>query len=778
MKMAFFKISILLVLISSFSLVNSEAKEFKNYKEFYDALENLQVDTEHAYKVSDIVMMQDAGTTVLDSGVIYFMQDIGDGKHIAIFSGAGSFEVMPSIKVERINAIRTFNKEYYSTTFEDACFVFDDDFFESVSSSSIKTSVPDPDDVQSLYTDAWKSFTMPTYEHVYDGLVHAILEKGNSDFSFSEFLVGVTDHYAWVINPMDKEECSLYMVNDGVGNSEHDMKLIFTFDKQEDLQLSELERSKSKQKFIVNDIDVDIDFYRDKNFYSTATLKLQALEDFQWASFSTNDEYDVLSVKDGNGKDIGFYHQKPTISDKVWINFPEKLKAGETASLTFRQKCNLFGVDAIRRSNLYPVDNNFYDKKKFHLKVKSTTNKELFAFGNKVFEEEDGNGSVITKWEYPDSLYQIGIILNNYRETEIDPGYGPKEVTFKYNSVANLDMLEDNYILAYRYLSSIFGPLPDQELFIYELPEEINRSVTIFERYTGFDFQSSVSAYSYFCNRTLALGPVYFQVGGMNTVRSYVGMLSTFWFGNGFEPVSNRDSWLYGALYKFIVNVYAQIFFEDKTYYPKTLDAYHKAFITLDNANKDFSDYGCLSLGSYGNEKYRADGSAMNLKSFFIIHMLRNMLIDYANRMSEQRFMSVINEFYQTYKNQKYSVNGFRTILEKYYGNSLQWFFDQWVDGTAIPTYKFASKTVENENGQYIVQCQVRQENVPDEFVMPVPIRIEFDDDEYLMTRAVVQGKQVKFDLGPFDEEPEDIIFNPNYSVLSDTQSKSWEDDF
>jgi hypothetical protein len=55
---------------------------------------------------------------------------------------------------------------------------------------------------------------------------------------------------------------------------------------------------------------------------------------------------------------------------------------------------------------------------------------------------------------------------------------------------------------------------------------------------------------------------------------------------------------------------------------------------------------------------------------------------------------------------------------------------------------------------------------VPNGFKMYVPIKVDFDDDTFYMHRVLMEGNTITFEIGPFEEEPEDVIFNPFTSVL------------
>src|SRR2546430_10862976 len=59
----------------------------------------------------------------------------------------------------------------------------------------------------------------------------------------------------------------------------------------------------------------------------------------------------------------------------------------------------------------------------------------------------------------------------------------------------------------------------------------------------------------------------------------------------------------------------------------------------------------------------------------------------------------------------------------------MSWFFDEWVRGNAIPKYVFSWRAEPAQGGHYTLQLRVRQEDVPEHFVMPVPVKIGFADE-------------------------------------------------
>ncbi|MCK7527792.1 MAG: hypothetical protein MZV64_64365 [Ignavibacteriales bacterium] len=156
-------------------------------------------------------------------------------------------------------------------------------------------------------------------------------------------------------------------------------------------------------------------------------------------------------------------------------------------------------------------------------------------------------------------------------------------------------------------------------------------------------------------------------------------------------------------------------------------------------------------------------------KGAWVLHMLRNMLID-LKTMNEDPFQKMIKEYYKTYYGKKVTTTDFKNITDKYFGEDMSWFFNQFVYGTEVPTYNFSYKSEKSADGKVIVTCKIIQENVSDNFKMYVPIRINLSNDRFARLRLEIKEKETIIKLPPLPEEPEEIIFNDLNSVLCEVE--------
>ena len=109
-------------------------------------------------------------------------------------------------------------------------------------------------------------------------------------------------------------------------------------------------------------------------------------------------------------------------------------------------------------------------------------------------------------------------------------------------------------------------------------------------------------------------------------------------------------------------------------------------------------------------------------------------------------------------------------------GESMDWFFQQWVYGSHIPTYTFSHTYAEQPDGQVVATVRVLQENVPEDFQMIVPVDLDFGDDGSATVRVLVTGHETVRDLPLLPRRPDEIRFNPFESVLAETKTERWRE--
>ena len=95
-----------------------------------------------------------------------------------------------------------------------------------------------------------------------------------------------------------------------------------------------------------------------------------------------------------------------------------------------------------------------------------------------------------------------------------------------------------------------------------------------------------------------------------------------------------------------------------------------------------------------------------------------------------------MHDFVKTYAGQAATTEDFKAIVEKHMTPDMQrigngkmdWFFDEYVYGTALPTYKLDSSFDKNSDGDVVLSMKMTQSGVDERFRMLVPLYLELAD--------------------------------------------------
>jgi aminopeptidase N len=162
-------------------------------------------------------------------------------------------------------------------------------------------------------------------------------------------------------------------------------------------------------------------------------------------------------------------------------------------------------------------------------------------------------------------------------------------------------------------------------------------------------------------------------------------------------------------------------------------------------------------------------------KGAFVLHMIRMLMYDYGEN-NDHAFRAMMQDFVRTYRGRSASTDDFRRTVEKHIGGDLGWFFDQWVHGTAIPTYRYAYRTERGVEGLTALKLRVRQTVKPDvPFKMIVPAMFEFEDGTTHIVRLPVMEPEHEFSFDlPAGLVLEDVILNHANAVLAEVEREGW----
>ncbi len=250
---------------------------------------------------------------------------------------------------------------------------------------------------------------------------------------------------------------------------------------------------------------------------------------------------------------------------------------------------------------------------------------------------------------------------------------------------------------------------------------------------------------------------------------------------------SYRDQWLSEALAEYSAMLFIETTMSKSGYYYEILKIYtNELFGSFESSMSKFArPWDIMDIRRFGEKigpigvGYRAGTAEIPSAYYFqvyhkgplVIHMLRIILR--STTTDDKLFREILKDFLHTYNGKEASTEDFKSIIEKHTRSDWRWFFDQWINGTALPTYEWSYKLSErpNQEGFYELKVKVDQRDVPPGFKMPVPLWVEFPDKSIRQFTLNIDTMENSFTLA-VQQRPKNVLFNPYYSVLAKTKKK------
>jgi aminopeptidase N len=261
-----------------------------------------------------------------------------------------------------------------------------------------------------------------------------------------------------------------------------------------------------------------------------------------------------------------------------------------------------------------------------------------------------------------------------------------------------------------------------------------------------------------------------------NDFYDYVGPheVAHQWWGHIVGWKSYRDQWMSEGFAEFSTSLYAQAVKGND----KFVDFWEKQRLRIVEASPQTRGRKPYTVGPV-TQGYRLNsGKTGNVAQFmiypkgaYILHMLRMMMFD--RKTGDQRFMAMMQDFIKTHYNKDISTEDFKRAVEKHMtpemdideNGRMDWFFNQWVYGTEVPSYRF-----EYSLSGDVLTGRVTQSGVSDRFAMLVPVYVDFGNGKgwVRLGAATIRGNSTT-DLGQIrlPSTPKRVAIAPFKDVLA-----------
>jgi aminopeptidase N len=214
------------------------------------------------------------------------------------------------------------------------------------------------------------------------------------------------------------------------------------------------------------------------------------------------------------------------------------------------------------------------------------------------------------------------------------------------------------------------------------------------------------------------------------------------WFGNSLSVRDWKHVWLNEGF-----STYAAMLWQERR---EGRAAYVAALAKAEQYDLE----GSVFIDNVTDSK-RMFGATTFQKGAWVLHMLRHV-------MGDERFFAALRAYVAEYSYRNVTTEDFRAVCERFYGKTLEWFFQQWIYGISRPTYQVSWTSGERDGNLALTIRQV-QPSAP-VFAMPIDVRVATSEGA---KRFVIWNdrKEQTFSIA-LREKPMSVAIDPDGWIL------------
>lgn len=229
------------------------------------------------------------------------------------------------------------------------------------------------------------------------------------------------------------------------------------------------------------------------------------------------------------------------------------------------------------------------------------------------------------------------------------------------------------------------------------------------------------------------------------------------WFGDKITCKTWEHIWLNEGFAS-----YAEALYREAVGGTASYRSYMSAYLLLARRAR-----GTIFVQDLTNVSNVFDGNRTYYKGATVLHMLRGVVGD-------QKFREILQKYAaSSFAYNSATTEDFAAIASQVYGQSLDYFFKQWIYGENYPTYqvKWSSGAIASQPNRYRVQLRLEQitsTTNPTFFTMPVPVKVLTSVGDTLITVFNNSANQT-FEL-TVRGQPTEIQIDPDNWILKQVE--------
>jgi len=730
-------------------------------------LEQLHPMPDQSFPVHGVTLRRDDGIFTLTEGRVWVLGPVNGRTIGAVYVGTGRFQFSVPSAAERQHMRQYLSTDLIDSPIKRVVFLFADGTLDSLRAGAPMTQ-QDPGSAADLVSRMVDYLQLGEHK-VWDPTFLGTVLNGRDDGYFTSLIdrEGGED-LLFGLDPNQREEEWLAVktraVNGGV-----DPEPVVNFARADGVVPQTIGPSEARAVEVdryVLDVQLPPSADGGVTFSASGTMTLRAPEGRSgpWIPFGLYGELDVDSVRWGDTP-VPFY--KDHLGTVLWIRATGELHPGDHPTVTLGYHGSLidrYGDWFYLKESIawYPVPMDGRANAAFDLTYHTPIGYPIASTGQRTDSTLSGR-MVTTRWVHDAPMRNASFNIGRFQSYDISAQGSPpisllwseaghraltRDAGFQMQGHVK-ELITDEMANAMRFYTHVYGPPQEGRFYVTESPGG-----------EGLAFPGMVD-----------LSWITFQQTdhqGLDQVfRAHE--VAHQWWGISVDYATYRDRWLSEGLADFSGMWYLQTRRGNMDDYLNVLKNYRADILIYRD------EMGATSLGGRVAtaripQLYQY---AVYEKGAWTMHMLRTLLLQLSN-MNEDRFTGAMQEFYTTYRGGRASTADLRRVMEKHAGADLGWFFDEWIDGTGIPTYTWASQVTPTGDGHWRVQLRVKQTQVPESFHMYVPVTVELKDGRMLRTRVHVAGPVTTTDLPLLPADVKSVKFNDFEGVLADVKPEGW----
>ncbi len=774
----------------------------------------------------NVVFSRDAATFTFVTGRITFAAPVGGRVVAAVFQGNGNFELTPPDAMTQRQIARFTQAPKLTDTFTQAVFFFTDDTFtqlqsamkvgpggDAASATSTISSVERR--FQEDYNGWWsnRSRGNPEIRNLAARILADLSDPSSKGFFLASFkaahagdlILNVSWNRDTILLPFyaNSDEVTLLHVNPG-----NYTEWWAGFHLKDEYAKSPHPSHRNLLAHCrTNAIDLDVS--KGNHIAATSNMDFEVNQGSpRLLPLSLEGVLRVSSIEDGEGKKLPFIQEDRKLDSDLWLILPAPAKPGAAykikvayeedstrdSRIVDQQGSGLYFVGA--RASWFPSFGAFDDRTDFTLTVQSPKKFTMVATGNRL-KSEKGKDTLDTEWkseipysvvgfnygnfvekdqsdpkltvaafagrEVPDELKSVENALNT-AELAAGPGHGDIAgqsgiMTGGFNTAANTQYAANVSFQALKLFEFYFGELPFKTVSVTEQPVRgFGQSwpTLIFLPYDSLldsttrqslRLQDSAEAREFF-----------------NIVA--VHEMSHQWWGHLVGWKTYHDQWLSEGFAEFSASLYLRQFQPQKL--SSFWDLKRKWLLSNNSEGHRPVDVGAIWLGGQlpSFHEPRLYQNLVYDKGAYVMEMLRAMMWDSKQKNPNAPFMNMMHEFVTTYAAKNASTEDFQRIVEKYTGQPMDWFFNEWVYGTELPRYSLKYDLQDAGGGKTKLSLAVTQSGVSDSFIMKVPVDLVIGGQPRRLGLVNIKGANTVNGEVMLPVRPERVELDSEKSIL------------